>query len=267
MLYKILGIVLILLGLVGAVIPIMPCIPFLLVGTLLLYKDRLHELRKSLPEEIPGLLAGMYSAFVVGMFAPYHKKVADDIPLSPGKVLLDIGTGPGALPIEIAKRFPDSKIIGIDLSRSMIEIAERNRQRVRGQGSGVQNLEFKVMDAKSMGFADDSLDMVISTGSMHHWKDPVRVFNEIYRCLKPGCEAWIYDGYGNASNENINCQLNKFLGFLPTPRMARAILRLHGYTQNEYDTIIQNSVSNSSFKTCSLEEAGVMMRVRLSKPR
>ena len=262
MLYKLLGIILILLGITGAIIPVMPCIPFLIVGVLLLYKDKLHELRKGIPEEFPSLLAGMYGAFVSKMFAPYHKKICDSITLSDGSILLDIGTGPGTLPIAIAGKFPSAKVIGIDLSKKMIQIAEKNRQ----MSGAANNLEFKVMDAKNLAFCDNSLDMVISTGSMHHWKDPVKIFNELYRCLKPGCEAWIYDGYGNAADEDINRELNKFFGSLPTPRMARAMLRLHGYTQAEYDTIIKDHVAKSAFRTCAFDKAGIMMRIVLSKP-
>ena len=44
-----------------------------------------------------------------------------------------------------------------------------------------------------MPFADDSFDMVISTGSFHAWKNPVRVMNQFRRVLKTGGEAWIYD--------------------------------------------------------------------------
>jgi SAM-dependent methyltransferase len=268
MLSKVLGIAFIVLGVIGMIVPIMPCIPFLLVGFLLLYKDRLAELRHNLPEEMPALVAQAYGTFIAKVFTPYHKMICAQISLSKGDTLLDLGTGPGTLPIEIAKRFPDSKIIGIDLSKKMIEIAEENR--VKGPGAGVQelnNLKFQVMDAKALQLPDNSIDMVISTGSMHHWKDRVKIFDEIFRVLKPGCEAWIYDGYGNASDEDINSQMNKFLGFLPTPWLARKVLAIHGYTQREYDTMIKESALKSRFGTCSLDKAGIMMRVRLSKPR
>jgi len=134
MLYKILGIILILLGITGAIIPVMPSIPFLIIGVLLLYKDKLHEIRKALPEEFPSLLAGMYCTFASKMFAPYHKKICDSITLSDGGILLDVGTGPGTLPIAIANKFPSVKVIGIDLSKKMIEIAEKNKEGARGKG-------------------------------------------------------------------------------------------------------------------------------------
>jgi ubiquinone/menaquinone biosynthesis C-methylase UbiE len=54
-------------------------------------------------------------------------------------------------------------------------------------------LVFEVGNAAGLRFEDASFDMVISTGMLHSLKDPVRVFKEIYRVLKKGGEAWLYD--------------------------------------------------------------------------
>jgi ubiquinone/menaquinone biosynthesis C-methylase UbiE len=260
---KILGIILMILGIIGLVLPIMPGVIFIVIGIALFYKDRLAEIRKNLPEEIPAPFAVAYSEFIAKIFFPFHKKICEEVSLAKGDTLLDLGTGPGALPVELAKRFPDSKIIGIDLSKKMIEIAQKKKNGNRD--SGIGNLEFKVMDARALQFPDNSIDIIISTGSMHHWKDPVGIFNEAYRVLKAGHEAWIYDGYGNASNKEINTQMNKIFGILPTPWLARKILSLHGYTEAEYNTIVKDLVARSDFKICSFDKKGIMMRVRLTK--
>lgn len=36
-----------------------------------------------------------------------------------------------------------------------------------------------------MPFADGTFDFVVSSGSLHHWRDPVRVFAEVARVLTP----------------------------------------------------------------------------------
>jgi ubiquinone/menaquinone biosynthesis C-methylase UbiE len=48
-------------------------------------------------------------------------------------------------------------------------------------------------DGNRLDFADDSYDLVISTGSLHAWKNPVLVINECFRVLKAGSEAWLLD--------------------------------------------------------------------------
>lgn len=49
------------------------------------------------------------------------------------------------------------------------------------------------LNAYEIPFPDQSLDLVISTLSLHHWRDPVKVLNEIARVLKPGGAFYIFD--------------------------------------------------------------------------
>jgi SAM-dependent methyltransferase len=217
-------------------------------------------LKNILPERIPAFAAILYSLVPARMFGPHYRMIAEEISLKNNDVLIDLGTGPGLLPLEIAKRFPGAKVIGIDLSEKMIEIANKNKMR-DGRTRGT---EFRVMDAGALEFNDNSLDMVISTGAMHHWKDPAKIINEVYRCLKPGAEAWIYDGYGNATNEAIAQSVRPVIP--GTPRcLIRRILGVHGFSQVEYDTKIKDMVAKTRFKTCLFENRGIMMRVRFRK--
>src|ERR1051326_2063219 len=41
--------------------------------------------------------------------------------------MLDLGTGPGHVPIAICERFSDAMVVGIDLSVEMLKIAQRHR--------------------------------------------------------------------------------------------------------------------------------------------
>lgn len=124
------------------------------------------------------------------MVAGYYSQVADEIVAGfKSGLMLDLGTGPGYLPIEIVKRAPEIKIIGIDLSRRLIQMAREN-----AAGAGLTNqLSFEIGNAARLRFDDAAFDMVISTGMLHSLKKPVLVFQEIYRLLKTGGRAWIWD--------------------------------------------------------------------------
>jgi SAM-dependent methyltransferase len=54
-------------------------------------------------------------------------------------------------------------------------------------------VEFRAGDVASLPFADSDFDAVVSTFSLHHWPSPAEGLAEIYRVLRPGGVAFIYD--------------------------------------------------------------------------
>jgi ubiquinone/menaquinone biosynthesis C-methylase UbiE len=141
-------------------------------------------------ERIPGLLASAYAKATRMAIESYYRNVAEEIVahLATGSIL-DLGTGPGYLPIEIAKKSSEIQITGVDLSRKLIHMACAN-----AATAGVADrLNFQLGNAGRLDFDDSSFDMVISTGMLHSIKEPTKVLQEIYRVLKPGREAWVFD--------------------------------------------------------------------------
>lgn len=141
-------------------------------------------------ERIPGVLASAYEKATRMVIESYYRPVAGEIVanLSEGTIL-DLGTGPGYLPVEIAKRSPTITVIGVDLSRKLVEIARSNA----AKAGLTDRLTFQTGNAGRLAFADSAFDMVISTGMLHALKEPVVVLQEIHRVLKAGREAWIFD--------------------------------------------------------------------------
>jgi ubiquinone/menaquinone biosynthesis C-methylase UbiE len=146
--------------------------------------------RSLIPERIPWFAARLYDQIARSATDTYYKEVAEGVTahITQGLVL-DVGTGPGYLPIEIAERAPRIEVTGIDSSKALVRIAQANAERA-GLSDRVQ---FMKGDANRLGFEDDSYDLVISTGSLHAWKTPTVVINECFRVLKPGGEAWLLD--------------------------------------------------------------------------
>ena len=119
-------------------------------------------------------------------YVPVAKEVVANLK---GGHILDLGTGPGYLPIEMARRSPHCRIRGIDLSRRLIKIARSN-----ASSAGVAGrIHFEVGNASTLRFDDGAFDMIVSTGMLHTLKDPVKVLKECRRVLKDGGEAWIFD--------------------------------------------------------------------------
>jgi ubiquinone/menaquinone biosynthesis C-methylase UbiE len=105
--------------------------------------------------------------------------------------VLEIGPGPGWITILLTQANPTLKIIGLEISEDMIRVANQNKNKERVGNK----IEFIKGDAKNMNiFEDKSFDVVISSDSLHHWENPIKVFDEIHRVLKDNGKVCIKDG-------------------------------------------------------------------------
>lgn len=170
-----------------------------------------------------------------------------------GKIL-EIGPGPGYLSIEIAK-IGDYQIIGLDISETMTEIAKRNMQEARVE------VEFQLGNAANMPFRDNTFDFVVSSGSLHHWKEPVKVINEVYRVLKTNGKALIGDLRKNASKEEIDKIAKKIDSFIMRWGLRHSIKE--AYTKDE----IMELLSKTEFKKGEVKENPLAVEIWLiNKP-
>jgi len=143
------------------------------------------------PEGIPGAGAAIYNALSsVDIFQRNYEWVAKHILeyCSRGS-LLDIGTGPGWLLLTLHRLDPEMALVGLDVSSAMVAKARHNV----AQESLSSKIEIHEGNANQMPFKDNTFDVVVSTGSIHHWKNPARGLDEVHRVLKPGGCALIYD--------------------------------------------------------------------------
>jgi ubiquinone/menaquinone biosynthesis C-methylase UbiE len=212
------------------------------------------------PEAIPTPGAIFYNATVAIVLRKPETKIANDIVAKMGKgTILDLGSGPGHLSIEIARRSPGLQVYGIDLSRQMGKIARRHAK-------GVDNVRFVFGNAAKLPFKDNSIDLVISTGASHHWKAPRLVFDECYRVLKTGKEAWIYDGCPEVfHNPADRRKLNKEYGFF-VGRLGPRVSTLHGFTREEYQTVIKDILEQTAFKdNYQMALTDIWMKITLKK--
>ena len=213
-------------------------------------------------ERIPAPFASIYEKACRLAVERYYKPVAQEIVswLREGSIL-DLGTGPGCLPVEIAKKAPFITVVGVDLSRPLIRMG---RQKALEAGLA-QRVRFEVGNATRLRFEDESFDMVVSTGMLHMLKDPLKMLGECRRVLKPGGETWIYDPARVSSQidkkrwkESFTCferAVYPFLGFYSRINPPQT------YTGEQLASVIESA----SFKEYSMEEDAGEWRIRLEK--
>ena len=108
--------------------------------------------------------------------------------------VLDVGTGPGQLLVELGRRRGDVALAGIDPSADMIGHATK---RIQAAGFSSRT-ELRVAATEELPFADGSFDAVVSTLSSHHWSDPAAAVAEQARVLRSGGQLWVFDLRGKA---------------------------------------------------------------------
>jgi ubiquinone/menaquinone biosynthesis C-methylase UbiE len=133
--------------------------------------------------------AWLYNLMARGALARriYRRVVADlAASLPSGALLLDVGTGPGYLLRYLAQERPDVHLLGLDLDFRMIRRARRGKP-------APASLAWVVGDAQALPFPDGTFHQVVATLSYHIWPEPWVGLEEIWRTLRPGGQAWIYE--------------------------------------------------------------------------
>ena len=103
--------------------------------------------------------------------------------------ILDVGCGFAAVPIELARVFPDAEISGIDLGEPLLDIG---RELIEKEGFS-KNITLCVGDAENIEFDDGSFDLVTNIFMLHVVEDPIKMINETERVAKPDGKIMITD--------------------------------------------------------------------------
>ena len=164
--------------------------------------------------------------------------------------VLDIGTGPGTIPLNLKKRYPDIHFTGIDIATGMIREATSHAAR-----TGL-SLSLCVGDGESLPFGSGTIDGIISLFAMHHMDHPERLLKEIDRVLKADGVLLIIDFRRDMSGwlfKLINIIWQTIFLF-SAARKGFADSVLSAWRQEELQTIIEkNNMNRFKVRTNRLE--------------
>ena len=101
--------------------------------------------------------------------------------LQNGKHYLDLATGNGYIAFELAQRFPQIWVTGLDITPNTIHL-----NRIQQQKPGLERLDFQLFDGIHYPFADGMFYGIISRYAFHHFPDPDASLLEFRRILNSG---------------------------------------------------------------------------------
>ena len=109
--------------------------------------------------------------------------------LRPGERVVDVGCGAGIDSLIAAKKVgPDGRVIGVDMTQSMLEKARQGAKE-----AGLKNVEFREGYAEELPIVDGWADVVISNGVLNLMPDKSAALEEMSRVLKSNGRLQIGD--------------------------------------------------------------------------
>jgi ubiquinone/menaquinone biosynthesis C-methylase UbiE len=106
--------------------------------------------------------------------------------------ILDLGCGTGhlikAINDETMKKGGNIMMHGIDIGAASVQQCKDYLNQ-----AGLHSIDVKEGDGARMPYPDGSMDVVVTSLSLHHWSKPEAVLTDIYRVLKPGGRLVLFD--------------------------------------------------------------------------
>ena len=128
--------------------------------------------------------------------------------LSPGEVVLDLGSGGGIDVLLSAKRVsPGGKAYGVDMTDEMLELAQSNQRE-----AGAENVEFLKGSIEELPLPDGHVDVIISNCVINLSTEKTKVIEEAYRVLKPGGRLAVSDVVFLGDRDKLPVELLETVG-------------------------------------------------------
>ncbi len=117
---------------------------------------------------------GSTNPVVRRLMAAFERDLDELFTLAAPSSLLDVGCGEGVLVHQWAQRLGDGRVVGIDLEEDTIQAGWSERQ--------APNLEYRVMEAANLPFAQDEFELASAIEVLEHVPDPEHTLAEMARC-------------------------------------------------------------------------------------
>lgn len=202
----------------------------------------------------------------------YHE-IAEQLELPETRRILDIGTGTGWQLDVIHQIRPDLELYGLDLSQHSIRRAEKNLKELKP--------DLRIGSIENTSYDEETFDIVTCASSMSYWENLIACFNEIYRILKRGGEAILFEPQKGVDIDQVVETIRSNLADASKLRQLLAVnlnkyglrsgnrLGLQLYDVQEIREIASQSrfMDNISVEASTLQNLPIFMHIRMIRGR
>ena len=157
---------------------------------------------------LPAVFAWRFAQRKWNYASHIREHIFDAVELKGNEKVLDVGCGGGLLLNGAAKRLTTGQAIGIDIWAPHTGGGNYDLLMKNAKAEGVADkIQFKQADVRDLPFEDESFDVILSSGALHHisheMPDHEKAIKEMLRVLKPGGRIAVFDtshmvkGYGS----------------------------------------------------------------------
>ncbi|RFZ85672.1 bifunctional demethylmenaquinone methyltransferase/2-methoxy-6-polyprenyl-1,4-benzoquinol methylase UbiE [Mucilaginibacter terrenus] len=125
----------------------------------------------------------------LGIDIIWRKKAINELKADKPQLILDVATGTGDFAFEALKILKPKKIIGVDISQGMLNIAD---QKIAKRHLS-DKFEVKLGDSEKLPFADNGFDAVTVAYGVRNFENLLDGLTDIHRVLKPGGKAVVLE--------------------------------------------------------------------------
>ena len=109
--------------------------------------------------------------------------------LRPGQRLLDVGSGPGTITVDLAERVAPGRVTALEMTEAALALTRAEAER-----RACENIDFAVGDVHALDFPSATFDVVHAHQVLQHVADPVAALREMARVCRPGGVVAARDG-------------------------------------------------------------------------
>ncbi len=167
----------------------------------------------------------------LGIDKGWRKKAISLIPVEGKADILDLATGTGDLAIEVAQKFPQAHITGLDLAPEMLEIGKIKAKKKNLSRS----ITFVEGDAENLPFSNNTFDAITVAFGVRNFENVQKGLVEMNRVLKPGGQLIILE-FSKTNSIFFNGIFNAYFKYL-LPWIGRLISKDAQAYRYLYDSV------------------------------